>query len=176
MNVRDRSMTNSGGEITGHTPLPAAPVPKSAVIPPNHDATEVSIVEGGVEPCSAEYAGRGDGSVVAKSIVHGPAVGLSAGKCADQLQRAHDTSTITQADHLSTHRGDVLTPLTKAESASSPVVLNLGRQPMSNNIVRSGPTLEKPSSSTGVVARVGKDGVVHGPAIASPTGDRFGSV
>ena len=186
MIVRDRSQ-NIGGTLTGHRSLPDVPAPRNAVVP-GATSTEVAIVVGDQEPCSAAYADESRGQVNAgpqhdglppepqpATAYPGVAKAHSVSTHPD-LMRAHQLSTISHDDHQAIHGATKCAPLQKSESATGPVVANLGRQPMSNNIVRSGPAQERPTSSTGVTARIDKGGKVYGPAVANPRGDRFGSI
>ena len=170
MIVRDRSDSNIHGTLTGHSSLSTAPSPHNAVIPAEHEATEVSIVEGATEPCSAEYA-DGGGSVSDSHLTVDKSAGV---RSKPGLMRAHQTSTITHDDHKAIHGAEKCGPM--PGKSVGPVVANLGRPPIQNNIVRSGPAQERPTSSTGVTARVGKGGIATGPAVWNGNGDRLGAV
>src|SRR6267154_4446529 len=122
MNVRDRS-ANIHGTLTGHSSLPVAPVPHNAVIPEERNHTEVPLVGGAIEPCSAEYA-DGGGSV---SGSHETVDKAASVRSKPDLTRAHQTSSVTSSDHKAIHGAEKCGPM--QGKSIGPVVSNLGRPP-----------------------------------------------
>lgn len=95
--VRDLSLQNSNGVIErGVTPAGFASddIAQQPRVPAN-TSTEVAIVEGSTEPCSASYADRGK-PTVANLDVSKASVSTHPG-----LMRAHQLGSITHADHKS---------------------------------------------------------------------------
>jgi hypothetical protein len=172
-NARDRSDANVAGTLTNHRAVPGDSISGNPAIPPYHNSTEVAgSLSHGVDPCSAESV-DGGGSV---SADHQTVDKCATVKTHPHLMQAHQHSSVTHQDHKAVHGAEKCGPMQNSESATQPCSFNGGRMPATNNIVRSGVMLDKPTSSTGVTARVSKGGVAIGPAVANPNSTRFGSV
>lgn len=185
----DRTVASDFGNITGEGQIQGIPR-----IPPIRPYTEVSIVEGEGESCSAETTDQG-GEAGEGAIYQGDPVD----KCASvsthpQLMAAHRHGSITHEDHKATHSGiegtkklakpvmdgtpgNFTTAAQKAESSSTPATYQGGRQSFSNNLMPLSRLPVKAVDATSpTIARVGKGGVVKGPAIYNADTGKFGSV
>ena len=192
MQIRDRSGESFNGNVIRHGPGPVAtsdrgvaastgsispegPCQGNAHVPGHSSGTEVALIESNIEPCTAEVADAGG------HVTNGAP---SVDKCASvkshgQLMRAHQTGSYTKDDHEALN-GDsssgpmpMSKPVEKSESASTPVVANLGRQPFSNNTIRSAPRVE--SSEPKARQAVGIE-VTNPGAHYVAQGSRFGSI
>jgi hypothetical protein len=182
LGTSDRVVASDFGSITGEGPTQGMPHI------PGNPVPEVAIVNGDAEPCSA--SGVDDKGSVTQ--------GDPAEKCASVsthpgLMSSHRHSSITHEDHKAMHSGvegtkklekpmdgtpGNFTPVAqKAVFSSTPATYQGGRQPFSNNSMRlSGLPSKAVEPTSPIISRVGKDGVVTGPAVYNSDTGKFGSV
>jgi hypothetical protein len=171
MVIRDRSSESFPGSIQQHGHGHLATNDSAAVdpgvitgegmnqgrphVPAYHAGTEVSAIEGDLEPCVASAVDDGG------TIYQGDLVGKCIDKCGPTMKTKGPTGSIRHFDGT----GGSGQEESSAGGSTMPM-----QKPVTAN------PNQKAHSGSGLTVTLGNGGPARGPAIANPTGTRFGSV